>query len=103
MFRHKSFKISKPQPREVCLRVVKSEFTSDGVEVQSVVNVPASEEHSPIPGPADYKLSDLMAAGIPIKPVSASIFDDGPTDAQIEALGKALDDYKDDNVEEPKE
>ena len=100
MFRFRKFNICHPQPREVMVRVVRSEFNELGVESQSLVVVPHSDEHPPIPSPSDYKLSDLMAAGVPLNQVNPAVFDSGPTDAQVEALGKALDDFNSGNIEE---
>ena len=73
------------------VRVEKSTVTEDGVKVSSLVTVPVSEEHEPIPSPSDYKLSELLQAGVSLTPVNAAVIDNGPSEDQINMLGEFLD------------
>lgn len=73
------------------VRVEKSTFTKDGVKVSSLVTVPVSEEHEPIPSPSDYKLSELLQAGVSLTPVNAAVIDNGPSEEQVNKLGDFLD------------
>lgn len=91
MFRNRKFKVNTCHPSSISVRVVKSSVTSDGVEVCSVVNVPVSEEHGAIPSPIDYKLSDLLASGVPLTQLDSAIIDNGPSEEQVEQLNSALD------------
>ena len=45
----------------------------DDVEVPSVVSVPNSEFTKDLPNLSDYKLSDLLQAGVPLSPVNPKI------------------------------
>ena len=81
------------------VRVEKSTVSKDGVKVSSLVTVPVSEEHEPIPSPSDYKLSELLQAGVSLTPVNAAVIDNGPSEEQVNMLGEFLDKHDQTKVE----
>lgn len=81
------------------VRVEKSIVSKDGVKISSLVTVPVSEEHEPIPSPSDYKLSELLQAGVSLTPVNAAVIDNGPSEEQVNKLGEFLDKQNQPKVE----
>lgn len=71
-FRNRRFSYSCPPPQEVYDEVIKTTIV-DGVEVPAVVSVPNSESSKDLPELSDYKLSDLIEAGVPLSPVSSKV------------------------------
>ena len=67
-----------------------SKFDSKGVEHVSFVSQPCSVNADTIPCCSDYTLSALLAAGVPLTPVSldSSL---SPTDSAIDAFVSQLD------------
>lgn len=74
------------------------EVDKNGTRLQRVVNVPISSIENNIPSPDEYRLSDLLAAGVPLHPVSANIFDSSPSESEVTSFLDKLD-----NVETSKE
>ena len=103
MFRNRRFKIHHPVPSNIMVRVEKSTVTKDGIKVSSLVTVPVSEEHEPIPSPSDYKLSELLQAGVSLTPVNAAVIDNGPSDEQVNKLGEFLDKQNQPKIDKPDE
>lgn len=85
------------------VRVEKTTVSKDGVKVSSLVTVPVSEEHEAIPSPSDYKLSELLQAGVSLTPVNAAVIDNGPSDEQVNKLGEFLDKQNQPNIKKEDE
>lgn len=71
-FRNHKFSYSCPPPQEVYDEVITTQIV-DGVEVPTVVSVPNSEFTKDLPELSDYKLSDLVQAGVPLSPVNSKV------------------------------
>ncbi|WP_278699083.1 hypothetical protein [Leyella stercorea] len=71
-FRNRKFSYSCPPPQEVYDEVITTQIV-DGVEVPSIVSVPNSEFTKDLPELSDYKLSDLIQAGVPLNPVNPNV------------------------------
>lgn len=71
-FRNHKFSYSCPPPQEVYDEVITTQIV-DGVEVPTVVSVPNSEFTKDLPELSDYKLSDLLQAGVPLSPVNSKV------------------------------
>lgn len=71
-FRNRKFSYSCPPPQEVYDEVITTQIV-DGVEVPTIVSVPNSEFTKDLPELSDYKLSDLIQAGVPLSPVNSKV------------------------------
>lgn len=71
-FRNHKFSYSCPPPQDVYDEVITTQIV-DGVEVPTVVSVPNSEFTKDLPELSDYKLSDLVQAGVPLSPVNSKV------------------------------
>lgn len=71
-FRNRKFSYSCPPPQEVYDEVITMQIF-DGVEVPTIVSVPNSEFTKDLPELSDYKLSDLIQAGVPLSPVNSKV------------------------------
>lgn len=71
-FRNHKFSYSCPPPQEVYDEVITTQIV-DGVEVPTVVSVPNSEFTKDLPELSDYKLSDLVQAGVSLSPVNSKV------------------------------
>lgn len=80
-FRNCSFNPSFPRSCKVMDDVIKRDIV-DGVEVETVVQVDASEIAETFPDVDDYKLSALMATGQPLSAVDPAIFSNPYVDAE---------------------
>ena len=80
-FRNCSFNPSFPRSCKVMDDVIKRDIV-DGVEVETVVQVDASEIAETFPDVDDYKLSALMATGQPLNAVDPAIFNNPYLDAE---------------------
>ena len=80
-FRNCSFNPSFSCSCKVMDDVVKSTIV-DGVEVETVVQVDASEISETFPDVDDYKLSALMATGQPLNAVDPAIFSNPYSDVE---------------------
>lgn len=80
-FRNCSFNPSFPRSCKVMDDVIKRDIV-DGVEVETVVQVDASEIAETFPDVDDYKLSALMATGQPLNAVDPAIFSNPYSDAE---------------------
>lgn len=85
-FRNCKFSYSCPPPQEIYDDCITTTIV-DGVEVPNVVSVPNSEFTKDLPNLSDYKLSDLIEAGVPLSPVSSKVL--GSVD---DKLNNVLDD-----------
>lgn len=80
-FRNCSFNPSFPRSCKVMDDFIKRDIV-DGVEVETVVQVDASEIAETFPDVDDYKLSALMATGQPLNAVDPAIFNNPYSDAE---------------------
>lgn len=80
-FRNCYFNPSFPPSCKVVDDVIKRDIV-DGVEVETVVQVDASEIAETFPDVDDYKLSALMATGQPLNAVDPAIFSNPFSDAE---------------------
>ena len=71
-FRNHKFSYSCPPPQDVYDEVISTTIVDD-VEVPSVVKLPNSEFTKDLPNLSDYKLSDLLQAGVPLNPVNSKV------------------------------
>lgn len=71
-FRNHRFSYSCPPPQDVYDEVISTTIVDD-VEVPSVVKLPNSEFTKDLPNLSDYKLSDLLQAGVPLNPVNSKV------------------------------
>ena len=85
-FRNCKFSYSCPPPQEVYDDCITTTIV-DGVEVPNVISVSNSEFTKDLPNLSDYKLSDLIEAGVPLSPVSSKVL--GSVD---DKLNNVLDD-----------
>lgn len=71
-FRNHKFSYSCPPPQDVYDEVISTTIVDD-VEVPTVVKLPNSEFNKDLPHLSDYKLSDLLQAGVPLNPVNSKV------------------------------
>lgn len=71
-FRNHKFLYSCPPPEDVFDEVISTTIVDD-VEVPAVVKLPNSEFNKDLPNLSDYKLSDLLQAGVPLNPVNSKV------------------------------
>ena len=71
-FRNCKFSYSCPPPQEVFDECFTTTVV-DGVEVPTIVSLPNSEFTKDLPDLSDYKLSDLVQAGVPLSPVNSKV------------------------------
>lgn len=71
-FRNHKFSYSFPPPQEVYDECITTTIL-DGVEVPVIVSLPNSEFTKDLPDLSDYKLSDLVQAGVPLSPVNSKV------------------------------
>lgn len=100
-FRNCSFNPSFPRSCKVMDDVINRDIV-DGVEVETVVQVEASEIANTFPDVDDYKLSVLMSTGQPLNAVDPGIFSNPYSDAEniLDASLSATESVKD-SVQEP--
>nr|DAP04320.1 MAG TPA: hypothetical protein [Microviridae sp.] len=68
------------KPRVVLEDVLQTDIV-DGLAVHTRITVKSFELASSLPKTDAYKLSDLLAAGVPLTPVNPVIFDNPATEA----------------------
>ena len=71
-FRNHKFSYSCPPPQEVFDEVVTTTIVDD-VEVPTIVSVSNSEFTKNLPELSDYKLSELIQAGVSLSPVNPKV------------------------------
>lgn len=71
-FRNHKFSYSCPPPQDVYDEVISTTIVDD-VEVPAVVKLLNSEYNKDLPNLSDYKLSDLLQAGVPLNPVNSKV------------------------------
>lgn len=90
MFRFRKTNSSLYPSSSVSEVVSVSKFDEKGVEHVSFVTQPCSVNADKVPNCSDYVLSDLLAAGVPLSPVTvdSSL---SPSDAAIDSFVSHLD------------
>lgn len=88
-FRKHSVRFSNPQP---IFDVVEHHEVENGVEVVHFVEQSTSVISDAMPLAEDYKLSSLLAAGVPLNVVPTEILSNTPTSSQIEQFSNKLSD-----------
>lgn len=88
-FRKHSVRFANPQP---IYDVVEHHEVENGVEVVHYVEQSTSVISDAMPLSEDYKLSSLLAAGVPLNVVPTEILSDTPTTSQIEQFSEKLSD-----------
>ena len=71
-FRNHKFSYSCPPPQDVYDEVISTTIVDD-VEVPSIVKLSNLEYTKDLPNLSDYKLSDLLQAGVPLNPVNSKV------------------------------
>lgn len=71
-FRNHKFTPVVPPPTPVVDEVMTTTFVGD-VETPVVRIVPNNELSANLPAPSSYRLSDLLAAGVPLTPVNSKV------------------------------
>lgn len=100
-FRNCSFNPSFPRSCKVMDDVINRDIV-DGVEVETVVQVDASEIAESFPDVDDYKLSALIATGQPLNAVDPAIFSNPYSDAEnILSASLSAKDPEQEPVQEP--
>lgn len=69
------------------------EVDKNGTRLQRVVSFPISSIDDKIPSPDEYRLSDLLAAGVPLHPVSSNILDSSPSESDVSSFLDKLENY----------
>lgn len=88
-FRKHSARFANPTP---VYDVAEHHEVENGVEVVHYVEQPTSVISDAMPLSEDYKLSSLLAAGVPLNVVPTEILSDSPTSSQIEQFSQKLSD-----------
>lgn len=88
-FRKHSVRFANPQP---IFDVVEHHEVVNGVEVVHYIEQPTSVVSDAMPLSEDYKLSSLLAAGVPLNVVPTEILSNTPTSSQIEQFSQKLSD-----------
>lgn len=88
-FRKHSARFANPKP---IYDVVEHHEVENGVEVVHFVEQSSSVISDAMPLAEDYKLSSLLAAGVPLNVVPTEILSDSPTSSQIEQFSQKLSD-----------
>lgn len=72
--------------------VVEHHETVNGVDIVHYVEQPCSVVSDAMPRTEDYRLSSLLAAGVPLNVVPTEILSNTPTSSQIEQFSQQLSD-----------
>lgn len=91
MFRTRKFNTCPPSPKEFSVPVLQEYYEADGTKCCHVVNVPSSSVGHDLPNIEDYQLSSLLAAGVPLNPVSSNVLDNAPSEAEANVFLDSLD------------
>ena len=94
MFRYRSYKYHVPRLGTVYEDSQKT-IVEDGVQSIRIVSVRSVDAVS-IPHPDEYRLSDLIAAGVSLTPVDSRIIDNAPVESDVAKLDSYLE-KKDDS------
>ena len=88
-FRKHSVRFANPTPIN---DVVEHHEVVNGVDIVHFVEQSSSVVSDSMPLAEDYKLSSLLAAGVPLNVVPTEILSDSPTSSQLEQFSQKLSD-----------
>lgn len=95
MFRHRLLHRS-VVPYKVLEQVEKINVDENGVSHSSFVSQDVSVSADTVPCPSDYRLEDLLAAGVPLQPVNCQLLDSPLSpDAAAFQIDKFIDSHPD--------
>ena len=86
MFRHRKIRVKPILPQTIKEDVEIENVDENGVSTVSYVKRDVLESAHDLPDYSDYQLSDLIAAGVNIKPVAADVLSTKPTDAEVDRI-----------------
>jgi hypothetical protein len=100
MFRHRKIKVNLNVPHTIKEDVEVENVDENGVSTVSYVKRDVLESAHGLPDYSDYQLSDLIAAGVNLKPVAADVLTTKPTDEELDTILDEFDkEYNDLNQE----
>lgn len=91
MFRFRKLNVQFAPPQSIFEDVELHEIVN-GVDVVTFVKQDCQVSASQLPNPADYKLSTLLASGVPMNIIPTDLLSDKPTSQQIDNIVSKLPD-----------
>lgn len=91
MFRFRKLNVQFAPPQSIFEDVEHHEIVN-GVDVVTFVKQDCQVSASQLPNPADYKLSTLLASGVPMNIIPTDLLSDKPTSQQIDNIVSKLPD-----------
>lgn len=91
MFRFRKLNVQFAPPQNIFEDVEHHEIVN-GVDVVTFVKQDCQVSASQLPCPADYKLSTLLASGVPMNVIPTDLLSDKPTSQQIDTIVSKLSD-----------
>lgn len=91
MFRFRKLNVHFAPPQSIFEDVEHHEIVN-GVDVVTFVKQDCQVSASQLPNPADYKLSTLLASGVPMNVIPTDMLSDTPTSQQIDSIVGKLSD-----------
>lgn len=89
MFRFRKLNVHFAPPQSIFEDVEHHEIIN-GVDVVTFVKQDCQVSASQLPKPADYKLSTLLASGVPMNIIPTDLLSDTPTSQQIDSIVSKL-------------
>lgn len=91
MFRFRKLNVQFAPPQPIFEDVEHHEIVN-GVDIVTFVKQDCRVSASQLPNPADYKLSTLLASGVPMNVIPTDMLSDTPTSQQIDNIVDKLSD-----------
>lgn len=91
MFRFRKLNTQFAPPQTIFEYVEHHEIVN-GVDIVTYVQQDCQVSASQLPSPADYKLSTLLASGVPMNVIPTDMLSDTPTSQQIDSIVSKLSD-----------
>lgn len=91
MFRFRKLNTQFAPPQPIFEDVEHHEIVN-GVDTVTYVKQDCQVSASQLPDPADYKLSTLLASGVPMNVIPTDMLSDTPTSQQIDSIVSKLSD-----------
>lgn len=101
MFRTRKHSALHASPHVFNVPLIKDSYLSDGTKVSNLVSVPFNTLGSDIPKPSEYKLHALLAAGVPLSPVSPTILETAPSSEAASNFLDSLDKSDKPSISDP--
>lgn len=99
MFRHRPLHRS-VVPYKVLEQVEKINVDENGVSHSSFVSQDVCVSADTVPRPSDYRLEDLLAAGVPLQPVNCKLLDSPlSSDGAAAQIVKFIDSHSDNSLD----